>query len=110
MENLKALQVSDNPLIYPARKIILEGTKSIKRYLKEQYEIECSKNAENQKPTIEEEKNFKKVLAKQYMEMQEEKLIKVHEEMSGSMYFDQSDNASKETFYSGKIIIICIGL
>ncbi|KAG5894230.1 hypothetical protein JTB14_002279 [Gonioctena quinquepunctata] len=43
---LKALQVSDNPLIYPPRKIIVEGTKAIKNYLKEQYEI-CNKSISN---------------------------------------------------------------
>ncbi|KAJ8967465.1 hypothetical protein NQ314_002779 [Rhamnusium bicolor] len=36
---LKALQVSENPLIYPSRKIVAEGTKAIRNYLKAQYEI-----------------------------------------------------------------------
>lgn len=38
MSKLKALQVSENPLVYPARKVIVEGTKAIKTYLKKQYE------------------------------------------------------------------------
>ncbi|CAH1971095.1 unnamed protein product [Acanthoscelides obtectus] len=37
---LKALQVSENPLVYPPRKIIVEGTKMIKNFLKSQYELE----------------------------------------------------------------------
>lgn len=38
MPKLKALQVSENPLVYPVRKIVVEGTKAIKSYLKGQYD------------------------------------------------------------------------
>lgn len=38
LPKLKALQVSDNPLVYPSRKVIVEGTKAIKAYLKKQFE------------------------------------------------------------------------
>lgn len=34
---LKTLQISENPIVYPNRKILVEGTKAIKHYLKDQY-------------------------------------------------------------------------
>nr|CAH7768372.1 unnamed protein product [Callosobruchus chinensis] len=37
---LKALQVSENPLEYPPRKIVVEGTKMIKNFLKSQYDLQ----------------------------------------------------------------------
>lgn len=42
--NLKALQVSENPLVYPMRAILAAGTKAIKNFLKEQYEISLARN------------------------------------------------------------------
>ncbi|KAJ8982874.1 hypothetical protein NQ317_004304 [Molorchus minor] len=55
--NLKALQVSENPLVYPVRKIVAEGTKAIKSYLREEYErlIELSRKERNAEDIVTQE-------------------------------------------------------
>ncbi|CAG9835019.1 unnamed protein product [Diabrotica balteata] len=55
--NLKALQVSDNPLIYPKRPIIVSGTKTIKNFLKAQYENEQAKKQIEDDDTDDTDKN-----------------------------------------------------
>ncbi|KAJ8935275.1 hypothetical protein NQ318_006640 [Aromia moschata] len=47
--NLKALQVSENPLVYPVRRIIAEGTKAIRSYLKHEYERLMALSKETEK-------------------------------------------------------------
>ncbi|KAJ8918552.1 hypothetical protein NQ315_013057, partial [Exocentrus adspersus] len=84
---LKALQVSDNPLLYPARKIIVEGTKAIKTYLKEQYE----KTMQTAKAT---EEKVKYDNSKDKREEEQEELIRV-EDLSSS-----DDNANLKLKYS----------
>lgn len=106
MKNLKALQVAENPLVYPSKKVVQEGTKSIKAFLKERYEIECAKNAKKHSDAIVENEveKFEMQLKEKekYMEAQEEKLLKVHEKESEIVAMKQSSNISKETFHSGK--------
>ncbi|ERL87111.1 leucine-rich repeat-containing protein 27 [Dendroctonus ponderosae] len=100
--NLKALQVAENPLAYPSKKVVQEGTKSIKTFLKEQYEIECAKNAENHSDASAELEKLKMQLKEKekYMEAQEEKLLKIHEKESEIAPMKQSGKVSKDAFYS----------
>lgn len=92
--NLKALQVADNPLIYPPKKIVQQGTKMIKNFLKEQYEVECAMKVEAERQALELQKHLKNECTE---EQQEEKLIKVHEEVSGNFSLDK---ASRQNFSS----------
>uniref|UniRef100_A0AAR5PNC2 Leucine-rich repeat-containing protein 27 n=2 Tax=Dendroctonus ponderosae TaxID=77166 RepID=A0AAR5PNC2_DENPD len=100
--NLKALQVAENPLAYPSKKVVQEGTKSIKTFLKEQYEIECAKNAENHSDASAELEKLKMQLKEKekFMEAQEEKLLKIHEKESEIAPMKQSGKVSKDAFYS----------
>ncbi|CAG9761145.1 unnamed protein product [Ceutorhynchus assimilis] len=49
MPNLIALQVADNPLIYPSRKIIRNGTRAIIRYLCEEFQKQKDYEAQDNK-------------------------------------------------------------
>ncbi|XP_050304409.1 leucine-rich repeat-containing protein 27-like isoform X2 [Anthonomus grandis grandis] len=99
VSNLKALQIADNPLTYPPKKVIQEGTKSIKRFLKEQYELQCAKSAQMaEKLNNEREAILREATEKQKdAEMEEEKLLKIHEE--GSLFSTTNCNskASRDT-------------
>lgn len=86
--NLKALQVADNPLIYPSKQIVQQGTKMIKNFLKEQYEVECAMKVEAEQ-------------LQKHDEQQEEKLIRVHEEVSDNFSVDRSVKVSRQNFSSG---------
>lgn len=86
--NLKALQVADNPLIYPPKKIVQQGTKMIKNFLKEQYEVECASKVKAEHQAVELQKD-----------LTEERLIKVHEEVSDN-FFDRSVKVSRQNFSS----------
>ncbi|CAG9841068.1 unnamed protein product [Diabrotica balteata] len=59
VSNLKALQVSDNPLIYPKRPITVSGTKTIKNFLKTQYENEQAKKQIEEDDTDDTDKNIR---------------------------------------------------
>lgn len=91
--NLKALQVADNPLIYPPKKIVQQGTKMIKNFLKEQYEVECAMKVEAER--------HQALELQKHDEQQEEKLIRVHEEVSDNFSLDRSVKVSRQNFSSG---------
>ncbi|CAH1154330.1 unnamed protein product [Phaedon cochleariae] len=85
---LKALQVSENPLVYPGRKIIVEGTKAIKNYLREQFEILHPKVV----PTSEKAKS----------EDEEERVLSIVETASCDAILEKSDSSSsKESLPEG---------
>ncbi|KAF7271140.1 hypothetical protein GWI33_015949 [Rhynchophorus ferrugineus] len=88
--NLKALQVADNPLVYPPKKITQEGTKAIKKFLREQYERDFNHNQlDNQKSD-----NFEN--------RDSETLLKVHNEDSGTIgSFDKNNNQRKSSSNTG---------
>ncbi|XP_066245069.1 leucine-rich repeat-containing protein 27-like [Euwallacea similis] len=97
--NLKALQVADNPLIYPPKKIVQQGTNSIKNFLREKYDIECANRVEEQRKTIAVQEELKRELQEKQRavtELQEEKFIKVHEETSEIFPFERSSKASRD--------------
>lgn len=109
--NLKALQLADNPLVYPPRKIIQEGTKAIRKYLREQYDVTSANNVEKFKAQEQERlKREKELLESQQLEeMQEEKLIKVHEKLASASSFDHIHRVSKENFPSANARFASVG-
>ncbi|XP_066145813.1 leucine-rich repeat-containing protein 27-like isoform X1 [Euwallacea fornicatus] len=103
--NLKALQVADNPLIYPPKKIVQKGTNSIKNFLKEKYDIECANKVEEQRKAIAAQEELKRELQEKQRavtEVQEEKLIKVHEETSEILPLERGSKASRDYLYSAR--------
>ncbi|KAL1498142.1 hypothetical protein ABEB36_008991 [Hypothenemus hampei] len=94
LTNLKALQVADNPLVYPPKKTIQEGTKAIKKFLKEEYEIECTKKVEMRR-TIEQQQEIQKELFETQEFLEQEKLIRVFSDVpSNRSKISSADNCN----------------
>ncbi|XP_060528602.1 leucine-rich repeat-containing protein 27-like isoform X2 [Cylas formicarius] len=95
--NLKALQLADNPLIYPAKRIIQEGTRAVKKYLREQYDINSHKSPPNNSKSVS-------------LEEREERVLKVVDEFSNasmdksrlSVARGQSNQSRESTKFSQK--------
>nr|XP_023026375.1 leucine-rich repeat-containing protein 27-like [Leptinotarsa decemlineata] len=97
VSKLKALQVSDNPLTYPARKVIVEGTKAIKNYLKEQYEKIKSSATKNDSSKLDDELQI----------LEEERVLSVVDVSSNEDIVDSNSGAIETTDKNSKGLSMC---
>uniref|UniRef100_A0A6P7FP60 Leucine-rich repeat protein soc-2 homolog n=1 Tax=Diabrotica virgifera virgifera TaxID=50390 RepID=A0A6P7FP60_DIAVI len=96
--NLKALQVSDNPLVYPSRPVIVSGTKTIINFLKAQYESDRVKKQREDDDTDKTTATDSSIINEEEFR-RDEQLVKVTEIGSYKSYNNMETSAkpSKET-------------
>lgn len=87
--------MSENPLVYPVRKIIVEGTKAIKKYLKDQYETQNPPSVTESDINLKSEDDI--ILSEEDSKFENEKLVNVIEDFSSGNELDRIHSKASKT-------------